>query len=138
MESILQSFANNFVNFFVSVWNFFNGIIDTITTVSGFIISIFWFVFYALKTLVVWIYKLVIYISGASVPAHVVWTLAKLSVYIWPWGVLFITALLTIIFVRIIYAFFFKMLFNPTYKPKHNWEPTDYVDDITYPRIEHK
>ena len=99
MESIFQSFANNFTNFFTTIWNFF----------SSFIVSLFWFIWYWWKTLITWVWKLLYYVSGLSVFDNVSQVLTQLSVYIWPYWVLFIASMLSIIIVWILFSFVMKI-----------------------------
>lgn len=112
-------------------------IANAITNVWWFILSLFWFLRYWVKTLITWIWKLLYYLSWSWVWADTSYVIGKLSTYIWPWWSLFLLWMLTIIIIRILYWFVHKMIFRPDYKMSNsrNWEPTDIVEDRTYPRL---
>lgn len=92
-----------------SLWDFFVSVSNVISDVASFLISILGFLWYAWKTLIVWVYKLFVRIADSGVFRSTSTAILNLSDYIW-FGAYFIYALLFVIIIRIIIAFVFKLL----------------------------
>lgn len=92
-----------------SLWDFFVSASNIISDVASFLISILGFLWYAWKTLIVWVYKLFVRIADSGVFRSTSTAILNLSDYIW-FGAYFIYALLFVIIIRIVIAFVFKLL----------------------------
>lgn len=109
LEQIFQTFSNNF-NLIVADFNtWLDNFINIIKSVFSFIVSIFWFIYYAWKTLVIWVWRLFRWIMNSWVFNNVSEAFLNLSEYLWI-GAYFIYALLFVIIIRILIAFVFKIM----------------------------
>ena len=108
--NLFSNFWNSILNILVKIWEFFSSISDSIMNVSSFILSIFWFIFHALKTLVVWVWNLIIYIVDSSVWFNSVKALTTVSDYIWFPAVMFIISVVLLAIARIISSFVMKLI----------------------------
>lgn len=97
------------VNVLSDIWTWFQNIVDFLSSLLSFLISILWFIWYAWKTLLVWVYKLIVYVFEWWVFVNVARAFDFIADYIWtPWAI-FVSALLFVIIVRIIIAFVLKI-----------------------------
>lgn len=92
-----------------NIWDFFSTFTNWVLDFISFLVSIVWFIRYAWKTLIIWVYKLFLRVLNSSVFLNVSQAFLNLSDYIW-FGAYFIYALMFVIIVRIIIAFVFKIL----------------------------
>lgn len=99
---IVHSFEN-FLYFMQQLWNAF-------LEIWSFIVSIFWFIYYAWKTLIVWIAKLIWSVVDWWVFVNVNRAFDVISDFIGGPATIFIAALFLIIIIRILIAFVFKMM----------------------------
>lgn len=131
-----------------------NAISNFTLKISGFfepIINVVWYIISIFKTIWFWLTSLLTEIADLIDDVFVEWdffhniwqTFGTLWQYIWfPW-VLLLSTLLLITMLRILIAFVFKIFrLNIDYKMRetnrkktHNREPSDYVEDETYPRL---
>lgn len=113
--------------------NIANTITETIVNIFSYIVSILWFLFYAWKTLLVWVFKLLWNILEWWVFVNVASAFEKISYYIGGPATIFICALLFVIIIRIIVAFVFKILrLNMDYNTmKTDWKTKQEWDRIT-------
>ena len=105
----LSSIRQGFVSLISEIWDFLTVVWNGILDLFSFLVSILWFLFYAWKTLLVWVYNLFIWILEWDVFLNVSETFLDLSDYIGIWAY-FIYALMFIIIIRIIIAFVFKLM----------------------------
>lgn len=104
-----------------SISDFFIAFYDAVIDLCSYILSILWFIRYWWKTLLVWIFKLIVSVLDWWVFVNVARALHDLSEYIGGPAVIFIASLLFIAVIRILVAFVFKLLrLNIDYKPKWN------------------
>lgn len=97
------------INVITGIWNFFADLSNWILDFLGFLVSIVWFIWYGWKTLILWVYRLFVYILNSEVFLTVSQMFLNLSDYVGLWAY-FIYALLFVIIVRIIIAFVFKLM----------------------------
>lgn len=97
-------------NFLHSISDFFIAFYDSVVDIFWYILSILWFIWYWWKTLIVWVYKLLLSIFDSWTFVNVSLAFHDLGDYIGGPAVVFIGALFFIILVRIIVAFIFKLL----------------------------
>jgi len=122
--------------------DFFGWVYDFLVLLSSYIVSIAWFLFYSWKSLIVWVFKVFYNLIDWDVLVNVIASFYKLADYIGgPWALL-LFCLFFIVIVRILIAFIFKILrlnldyhVRTTKWNRKNREPTDYVEDETYPRL---
>ena len=128
-----------------SIWDFWEWISNAIVSIAWFLTSILWFIWYGWKTLLIWILKLLYFITWTQFGSAVSSTIWKLSTYIWPIGSTFLYAMFFLIIIRLLVWVVFKIIkwdfwydirkTNWRKWRKQSWEPTDYVEDETYPRL---
>lgn len=97
-------------NFFTGVLDFFVAIYEILVNIASFIISAIWFIYFAWKTLIVWVARLLYDVLDGSVFYNVNRAFVYISDYIWWPATIFLSALLLIIIIRIIIAFVFKLM----------------------------
>ena len=95
---------------FSSVLDFFVAVYEILVNVSSFIISAIGFIWFAWKTLVVWVAKLLWSVIDGGVFVNVNRAFVYISDFIWWPATIFLSALLLIIIIRIIVSFVFKIL----------------------------
>lgn len=117
MEWLFQNFINNMKSFGdLIVWAFENFIYfmqqiwNAFLEIWGFIVSILWFLYYAWKTLIIWVAKLLWNILDWDVFINVNRAFDIISDFIGGPATIFMASLLFIIVVRILIAFVFKMM----------------------------
>lgn len=102
MSSIMW-FFENFVYLMQQIWNAF-------LDIWSFIVSIFWFIYYAWKTLIIWVAKLIWSVLDWWVFVNVNRAFDVVSDFIGGPATIFLASLLLIVIIRILIAFVFKMM----------------------------
>lgn len=105
----ISNFWNTLLNFLVKIWEFFSSISDAIINVSSYIISIFWFLFYTLKTLLSWVWRLIVYVIQWNVWFDSISAMTKVSDFIGFPATMFIFAMLLLIIAKILISFITKL-----------------------------
>lgn len=132
MEAILNGIKSIFSNllwFFENFIYLMQQIGNAFLDIWSFIISILWFIYYAWKTLIIWVAKLFYNILDWSVFYNVNRAFVYISQYIWAPATIFMASLLMIIIIRILIAFVFKIMrlnidynsFDKQTRKANNW-----------------
>lgn len=124
-----------------AIADFWSSLIDIIKSITSFLISTLWFIFYWLKSLLIWVWTLLEWIRDSWVFINLQRAYITLSEYIWVEWVMFLSAMLFIVIVRIIVSFIMNLIkWNTKYsvrKTKRDRADVrdSYYEDVTYPRI---
>lgn len=127
-----------------TIAEFWSKVWDIAMNLASFVLSALWFIWYAFKSLLFWIWTLLERVFDWWVFIHITEAFIKISDYIWAPATYFLSAMLFIAIFRVIASFIIKLLkWDIIYNihkswQRHNREPTDYVEDETYPRLTHR
>lgn len=124
-----------------AIADFWSSLIDIIKSITSFLISTLWFIFYWLKSLLIWVWTLLEWIRDSWVFINLQRAYITLSEYIWVEWVMFLSAMLFIVIVRIIVSFIMNLIkWNTKYTVRKTKRDIDdievlYPENTTYPRI---